>query len=676
MMFIIGQLLDLGVKGSRFRRRRGEGARANDLMVLLSKPSKNIGGVFEWNSAIRECVKQNRSQKALLLFRQMKQNGLEADNFTFPLLAKASTNLCSLRSSQIIHSNVLKSPFRSDLFVQTAMLDMYVKCQQLTDACLLFDRIPVRDVASWNVMVLGFAQSGFLDKVLGLFRDMRFDGILPDTVTVVGLTRASLDTKNLALVKSVHAFGIRIGIDGDVSMANTWISAYAKCEDLSSAMAVFNGVEIGVRTVVSWNSLIAGYGSLEKLVNALSFYKWMLCDGYRPDTSTIVSLLSSCIQPDKLFQGALIHCHGIKLGCNSDIFVVNALISMYSRCGDILSSRFLFDGMTDRTCVSWTAIISGYAESRDLDEALRLFHAMEVAGVKPDVVTVLSLVSGCGLTGALELGKWIHQYAFSNGLRDNIVVCNALIDMYAKCGNIISARELFNVLPVRTVVSWTTMITGCALNGEYKEALDLFSLMVEFGLKPNHMTFLAILQACTHAGLLEKGLELFHMMREVYNIYPGVDHYSCIADLLGRKGRLKEAVELVESMPVKPDAGIWSALLSACKIHHNVEMGEYACGRLFELEPDLKGAVPFVEMANIYASKRRWDEVAAVRRAMKINKVKKFPGQSLVHVNGKPHVFTVEDRGHLDSLLLYATLDSLSLQSKEEYWPYLEDFVT
>lgn len=664
-------MLDLGIKGSR----RGEG---NDLMVLLSKPSKNIGGVFEWNSAIRECVKQNCSQKALLLFRQMKQNGLEADNFTFPLLAKASAGLCSLRSSQIIHSNVLKSPFRSDLYVQTAMLDMYFKCQQLTDACLLFDRIPVRDVASWNVMVLGFAQSGFLDKVLGLFRDMRFDGILPDTVTVVGLTRASLDTKNLALVKSVHAFGIRIGIDGDVSMANTWISAYAKCEDLSSAMAVFNGVEIGVRTVVSWNSLIAGYGSLEKLFNALSFYKWMLCDGYRPDTSTIVSLLSSCIQPDKLFQGALIHCHGIKLGCDSDIFVVNALISMYSRCGDILSSRFLFDGMTDRTCVSWTAMISGYAERGDLDEALRLFHAMEVAGVKPDLVTVLSLVSGCGLTGALELGKWIHQYAFSNGgLRDNIVVCNALIDMYAKCGNIIGARELFNVLPVRTVVSWTTMITGCALNGDYKEALDLFSLMVEFGLKPNHLTFLAILQACTHAGLLEKGLELFHMMREVYNINPGVDHYSCIADLLGRKGRLKEAVELVESMPVKPDAGIWSALLSACKIHRNVEMAEYACGRLFELEPDLEGAVPFVEMANIYASERRWDEVAAVRRAMKNNKVKKFPGQSLVRVNGKPHVFTVEDRGHPDSLLLYATLDSLSLQSKEEeYRPYLEDFVT
>ncbi|XP_021801507.1 pentatricopeptide repeat-containing protein At4g19191, mitochondrial-like [Prunus avium] len=639
-------------------------------MVLLSKFSTIVG----WNSAIRESVNQSRPHKALLLFFQMKQNGLEPNNFTFPFLAKACAKLSNLKFSQIIHTNVLKSPFRSDVFVQTAMLDMYVKCDRLADAYILFERIPMRDVACWNVMLMGFAQLGFLDKVLRLFHEMRFARILPDTITVMGLTQASLETKNLALVKAIHAFGIQIGIDGDVSMANTWISAYSKCDDLSSAMAVFNGIEIGARTVVSWNSMIAGYSNLGKFLDALNFYKWMLCDGYRPDISTIVSLLSSCIQPDKLLQGVLTHCHGIQMGCDSDIFVVNALISMYSRCGDILSSRFLFDGMSNRTCVSWTAMISGYADKGDLNEALRLFHAMEAAGEKPDLVTVLSLASGCGQTGALELGKWIHNYAFSNGLRDSIVVCNALIDMYAKCGNINSARELFYALPVRTVVSWTTMIAGFALNGNYEEALDLFCLMVDLDLKPNHLTFLAILQACTHAGLLEKGMEFFDMMKKVYKINPGVDHYSCMADLLGRKGRLEEATELVKSMPMKPDARIWGALLSACKIHRNVEIGEYACRRLFELEP--QGAVPFVEMANIYASERRWDEVAALRTAMKFKKVKKIPGQSLLHVNGKPHVFTVEDRGHPEGLLIYAMLDSLALQLKEEqYSPRSENFV-
>ncbi|PRQ48920.1 putative tetratricopeptide-like helical domain-containing protein [Rosa chinensis] len=618
-----------------------------------------------WNSIIRESVNQSHPQKVLLLFRQMKQNGLEPNNFTFPFLAKACAKLSNLKLSQTIHTHVVKSPFQSDIFVQTAILDMYVKCNQLGDAYNLFEKITMKDTASYNVMLMGFVQSGFLDKVLCLVHDMRFAGIQPDTITVMGLIQASLATKNLELVKSIHAFGIQIGIECDVSMANTWISAYSKCADLESAKSVFDRIDMGVRTVVSWNSMIAGYSNSNKFLDVLNVYKQMLSDGYRPDISTTLSVLSSCNEPNKLVQGMLIHCQGIQLGCDSDIFVINDLISMYSKCGDILSARFLFDGMHDRTCVSWTAMISGYAENGNLNEALELFHFMEAAGEKPDLVTVLSLISGCGHTGALDHGKWIHNYAFSNGLRDNTVVCNALIDMYAKCGNINNARELFYTLPVTTVVSWTSMIAGYALNGQYKEALDLFYLMLETGMKPNRLTFLAILQACTHAGLLEKGMEFFNKMTEVYYMNPGVDHYSCMVNLLGRKGKLEEAVELVKSMPMKPDAGIWGALLSACRIHHNMEIGEYAFSRLLELEPQV--AVPYVEMANIYASQRRWDEVAALRTVMKFNKVKKFPGQSLVHVNGNPHVFTVEDSGHPEALFIHAMIGTLDLQLKEEH---------
>ncbi|XP_040369345.1 pentatricopeptide repeat-containing protein At4g19191, mitochondrial isoform X3 [Rosa chinensis] len=527
-----------------------------------------------WNSIIRESVNQSHPQKVLLLFRQMKQNGLEPNNFTFPFLAKACAKLSNLKLSQTIHTHVVKSPFQSDIFVQTAILDMYVKCNQLGDAYNLFEKITMKDTASYNVMLMGFVQSGFLDKVLCLVHDMRFAGIQPDTITVMGLIQASLATKNLELVKSIHAFGIQIGIECDVSMANTWISAYSKCADLESAKSVFDRIDMGVRTVVSWNSMIAGYSNSNKFLDVLNVYKQMLSDGYRPDISTTLSVLSSCNEPNKLVQG-------------------------------------------------------------------------------------------CGHTGALDHGKWIHNYAFSNGLRDNTVVCNALIDMYAKCGNINNARELFYTLPVTTVVSWTSMIAGYALNGQYKEALDLFYLMLETGMKPNRLTFLAILQACTHAGLLEKGMEFFNKMTEVYYMNPGVDHYSCMVNLLGRKGKLEEAVELVKSMPMKPDAGIWGALLSACRIHHNMEIGEYAFSRLLELEPQV--AVPYVEMANIYASQRRWDEVAALRTVMKFNKVKKFPGQSLVHVNGNPHVFTVEDSGHPEALFIHAMIGTLDLQLKEEH---------
>ena len=623
----------------------------------------NFSTISQWNSSIREAVNHGYAHKALTLFRQMKQNGVEPNNWTFPFLAKACTKVSNFKCSQIIHSHVMKSPFWSDVFVQTAMVDMYVKCNQLDDAYNLFVRMSMRDVASWNAILHGFAQSGFLDRVSHLLHDMRFLGIHPDSVTVMGLTRAVLHTKSLKLVKSLHSFAIQIGIDVDVLVANTWIAAYAKCGDLGLAEVVFNEIDIVTRTVVSWNSMIAGCANFANVFGAVNYYKCMLQEGFRPDLSTIVSLLSSCVQPEALFQGMLIHSHGIKLGCDLYICVVNTLVSMYSKCGDVDSARFLFDSMSDRTCVSWTVMISGYAEKGDMNEALTLFNAMEAAGDIPDLVTMLSLISGCGQIGALELGKWIDNYSISNGLKDNLIICNAFIDMYAKCGCINDARELFYAIPVRSLVSWTTMIAGCALNGEFTEALNLFSQMVELGLKPNHITFLAALQACSHGGLLEKGWEYFGMMTRKYNISPGVDHYSCMVDLLGRRGKLKEALEFIHLMPIKPDAGIWGALLGACKVHRNVEIGEYVSQRLFELEPQV--AVPYAEMANIYASKGRWDGVAAIRTMMKSNKVRKSPGQSLVHVKGKTHIFIVEHRDHPERRLIYMMLDSLNLHLKK-----------
>ncbi|KAM6563715.1 hypothetical protein CsatB_023713 [Cannabis sativa] len=628
----------------------------------------NFSTVVVWNSTIREAVNQGHSHKALILYRQMKQNGVEPNNFTFPFVAKACSKLSYVRISQMVHTHVVKSSFQFGVFVQTAVVDMYVKCGQLGVAYTVFEKMTVRDLAAWNSMILGFAHSGFLDRVLCLFCQMMFSGIRPDTVTVLGLTQVSSHSKNVKLLKAIQSLGIQLGLDADISLANTWIGAYAKCGDLHLAKVVFDGIDLGVRSVVSWNSMIAAYSNFEKFRDALNCYKLMSCDGYRADSSTVVSLLSSCAQPEAMLQGTLIHCHGIQLGCDYDISVVNTLISMYSKSGDIVSARLLFDNMPCRTCVSWTVIISGYAEKGDLDEALRLFHAIEAAGEKPDSVTVLSLISGFGQTGALELGKWIHSYAFSNGLRHNTVVSNALIDMYAKCGSMNDARDLFSIMPEKTLVSWTTMIAGCALNGEVKEAFDHFNSMVSSDMKPNHITFLAVLQACTHSGILEKGMEYFNMMTCEYFIDPGLDHYSCMVDLFGRKGKIKEALELVQNMPVKPDIGIWSSLLSSCKIHRNVEIGKYVSDRLFELDPLV--AVPYVEMANIYASDQRWDDVAAIRKMMKSNKVKKFPGQSIVQVNGNRHVFGVEDRGHSENLFIYEVLDSLFLQLKEEEEEY------
>lgn len=619
--------------------------------------------VAQWNSRIRESVNQGYVHRALILFRKMKQNGLEPNNLTFPSVAKACSKLLNLKYSLMVHTHIVKSGFPANLFVQTSVVDMYVKCSQLGYAYNMFSRMPQRDVASWNSMILGFAQLGFIDRAVDLFYEMGIEGIRADSVTVIGLTQSALALKNLKMMKSVHSFGIKIGVETDVSVSNTWVGAYAKCGELGLAETVFYGIDEVLMTAVSWNSMIAGYALFEQCFKAIGFFKKMIHGGFRADLSTIISLLSSCIQPEVLFHGKLIHGHGIQVGCDSDIQVINTLISMYSKCGDIGSARYLFDNMLDKTRVSWTAMIAGYAEKGDLDEAMTLFSDMEAVGEKPDLVTVVSLLSGCGQTGALELGKWIDTYSTVNALKDNLIVCNALMDMYAKCGSVDKARELFYSMPEKSLVSWTTLIAGCALNAEFNEALDLFFQMVELRLKPNHVTFLAVLQACNHGGFLEKGWECFNLMTEVFKITPGLDHYSCMASLLGRMGRLKEAFKFIQNMPFRPDAGIWGGLLSACKIHRDIVIGECVAYRLFELDPQTAG--PYVEMANIYASAGKWDRVAAIRIMMKSNKVRKSPGKSLLLVNGKTHEFTVEDRCHPEGLLIYETLENLALHMKE-----------
>ncbi|KAJ0488318.1 putative tetratricopeptide-like helical domain superfamily [Helianthus annuus] len=637
----------------------------------LSPPSivrsflfSNLSTVSQWNYTLREAVNQFKYQKAIVLFTQMLQKGMQPNRLTFPIIAKACGKVGSIRYSEIVHGCVVKSEFSADVYVQTAMMDAYVKCGCVSVARQVFDKMPERDIASWNALLLGLAQLGVGDQVLLLFKQMRVEGIRPDSVTVIGVSQSVKGREGVRVLKAVHCFGVRIGVDIDVSVSNTWVSSYSKVRDLDSAEKVFHGINPVFVTVVSWNSMIAGYAYFHKYLKAVSFYKSMLYDGFKPDSSTILNLLSSINQHEALFHGGLIHCHGIKTGCDSDVTILNTLISMYSKCDNVNTARRIFDNMMNKTCVSWTAMIGGYAEKGDLDEALTLFDSMEATGVKPDLVTILNLISGCGETGALEIGKWVENYAVLNGFSNNLMVSNALIDMYAKCGSLKEACEIFYNMRERTVVSWTSMISGCALNGEFKQSLTHFRRMLELRIKPNHITFLAVLQACNHGGLIEKGREIFDLMTKVYGINPELDHYSSMADLLARGGKINEAFDLIKTMPVEPDAGVWASLLSACKVHKNVEIGELAAHRLFEMDP--QAAAPYVEMANIYASVGRWDGVMDVRRLMKTTRVKKFPGESVVQVNGKSFKFRVEDRCHPKGEVIYEVLDCLALQLKDE----------
>ncbi|KAJ0987386.1 hypothetical protein J5N97_005742 [Dioscorea zingiberensis] len=594
----------------------------------------------------------------------MIQSGAPPDRLTFPFVLKACARLSDVPTSQTIHTRVFKAGLFSDVFVATALMDVYIKHGLAGDAEKLFDRMTERDVAAWNVMIAGLFESGSIDRVFSHFRRMRLDGIMPDSLTIINLTRLGAWKRSLCLAKVFHCLGIHIGVGDDVSVLNTWVAAYAKCEDLNSAESVFSEISMEARSIVSWNSMMAGYAYLGRSEQVVRLFRLMSQKGVRPDLSTIISLLSAFNQAEVLFEGMIVHGLVFKAGFELDVSVINTLISLYSKCGDVEAARYCFDNMSERTHVSWTALIHGYARRGDIEETMSLFSAMEAAGEKPDAVTVVAVLSACSQTGSLKLGRLMNGYAIANGFGENVVVLNALIDMYAKCGCIGEARRLFNSMTDKTVVSWTTMISGHALNGDVEEALDVFSQMVESNLKPNHVTFLSVLQACTHGGFLDRGWSYFKMMTRVYQIKPRLEHHACMVDLLGRRGRVKEALEFILSMPFKPDAGVWGALLGACIIHKETDVGEYAANRLFELDP--QAAVSYVSIANIYASKKRWEGVAKIRAMMKLKGAKKFPGKSIVQIDGKGHSFTVEDRNHADGLQIYEVLDGLALQLKEQ----------
>ncbi|GAV71737.1 PPR domain-containing protein/PPR_2 domain-containing protein, partial [Cephalotus follicularis] len=494
--------------------------------------------------------------KAISLFRKLKLKGLQPNNLTFPFIAKACAKLSNLKCSQLIHCHIEKSPFRPDIYVQTAIVDMYVKCNRLDEALKVFDRMPDRDVASWNVIILGFAQMGFTEKVLGIFREMRFGGIQPDSVTLMGLTEGMLQTKNLSLMKAIHSFGIRVGIDGDVSVANTWVAGYAKCGDLGLAELVFDGIEEGLRTVVSWNSMIAGYANFEKFFDGFTFYKRMLIDGLRPEVSTIVSLLSSCVQTGAPSHGRLIHCHGILSGCDLDVCFNNTLISMYSKCGDTDSARFVFDGMSERTCVSWTVMIRGYANKGDMDEALALFYAMKIAGEKPDLVTVQSLISVMGKKGKIRMAMWLFSEMRNSGCKPDSSVYNALITAHLHSKDKAKALEkalgYFNKMKGMerckpNIVTYNVLLRAFAQARNVDQVNALFKEMDESIVSPDIYTYNGVMDAYGKNGMIRDMESVLSRMRS-NKCKPDIISFNILIDSYGRKQEFEKMEQVFKSL--------------------------------------------------------------------------------------------------------------------------------
>ncbi|PKI55078.1 hypothetical protein CRG98_024544 [Punica granatum] len=433
-----------------------------------------------------------------------------------------------------------------------------------------------------------------------------------------------------------------------------------KCGKIEQARVVFDG--LGDRTIVSWTSIISGCAQNGQPMEALRIFTQMRRSNVLPDWIALVSIVRAYADVEDLEQGRSVHGLVIKMGLEKEPDLLISLTAFYAKCGLVTVARAFFDQMETPNLILWNAMISGYAKNGHAEEAVDLFRSMISQKIRTDYITVTSAISACAHVGSLELAKWMGNYISKTEFKGDIVVNTALIDMYAKCGSVSLAREVFDQTDNGDVVMWSAMIVGYGLHGKALEAIELYNVMKKARVAPNDVTFIGLLTACNHSGLLKEGWELFHHMQD-YGIKPRHQHFACVVDLLGRAGQLDQAYNFILKMPIEPGVSIWGALLSACKIYRNISLGEYAAEKLFLLDPHNTGH--YVQLSNLYASARLWDQVRRVRILMRERGLTKDLGYSLIEINGKLQAFRVGDKSHPRSKEIFEELERLERRLKE-----------
>ncbi|KAL4184459.1 hypothetical protein AMTRI_Chr10g1120 [Amborella trichopoda] len=495
-------------------------------------------------------------------------------------------------------------------------------------------------------------------------------------------------------IREAHARIFVLGLHQNNFLAAKILGACSSVSAINHAILAFK--HASNPTICLYNTLIRALAQNNLPFETIDLYTAMRRNSLPPDNFTYPFVAKACAALSALSLGQAIHAQALTYGLLRDPYISNSILDMYWKCGCVVDSRQVFDEMLDRDVVAYNAMIAGLARlgdvgsARDLFDqmpsrsvvswntmiscysqqgkpalALALFRLMQAEHVTPNRITFVGVLSACGQLGALEVGRWVHGFIdrlWPKPKGPGLFVCNSLIDMYAKCGSANQAKQVFDEMHERSVVSWNVMISGLAAHGKGRDALNLFAEMQAQGFEPNDITFIGVLCACTHTGLLEAGRTYFELMVNEHMIEPKVEHYGCLVDLLGRAGQVHEAHELVNSMPVTPDAGIWGALLMACRTHGHIEIAECAIVKLLELEPHNAGN--YVLLSNIYAASSRWDEVEQVRERMRGVKVRKTPGSSSIEIQGMIHEFVIGDKSHPLSKAIYEKLEELNVRLK------------
>ena len=594
--------------------------------------------------------KSNLPHDAFAVFIEMMRSGTNADHVALVTLLGA----CDSASVPQVHVLVTKLGFTSILTLSNTLLDAYCKSGLLNEATHLFDEVLHKDSVTFNAMLMGFSREGRHGQAIELLQQMQKSDLKPSQFTFSGALTAATGLGDLGLGLQIHGAVIKTNFSWNIFVSNSLLDFYSKGGDFVKEMeALFH--EMPAKDNVSYNVLISGFAAVGLNQESLNLFWELRKTHFDPKLFPFASVLSVAAAERNIFLGRQLHAQATVAGGAGDVLVGNSLIDMYAKCGDLSNADVVFCGSSERNAVSWTAMISGHIQNRLYEEALGFFKEMRRDGQSPDRATFSSILRACSSLALSELGRQVHELLLKSGHHANVYAGSALLDMYAKCGSLQEADQVFDELPRRNIVSWNAMMAAYAHHGQGIAAIGLLDRMISTGELPDSVTLLSALAACSHAGLVDQGIQLFSSISN-----PTKEHYCCAVDLLGRVGRLDEAERLATAAPFPPDPVIWSSLLHSCRIHKDQTLARRAATWLFTMAPP--DAAPFVIMSNICAAAGEWEGFGEMKRYLRARGVKKEPAFSWVELQGSVHRFMSNDDKHPEIAEVRMKVDKLGEQ--------------
>ncbi|MQL86428.1 hypothetical protein Taro_018963 [Colocasia esculenta] len=608
---------------------------------------------------ITDLVNRGLSEEALRFYQHLHASGVPGDTAFLPSVLKACSSPPSRPLLLQLHSTIIRSGHYADTVTANSMLSAYSRHSRVAQARKVFDDMPGRDAATWSSIISCYVRNGYLQEPVDLFMEMQYFGLSQKPELTAMILSVCGRLGNLRLGKEIHARSVCLGqVDACVLLSTALVDMYSRCREFFSATRVFEMMP--VKNEVSWTAMISGCTVNGLYELSFDVLKAMVAQGIQPNRATLATVLPVCdkLGSEALSRGKEIHGYVLRHELESEPQVAGALIDMYGRCerGDSFAWR-VFGSTEARDVVTWSLMIRNCSEKGDCRGAMKLFQQMQMEGTKPNSATILSLLSVRLGSSTVDCSLKLHGHIWKSGLISDVSVGNSLIHMYAKCGYFSSSIHVFEEMPVKDTASWSSAISCYGNHGRGGEALKLFYEMRGLGIAPDNIAWLAILSACNHSGLVDEGKELFDLMTE--ECPPGMEHYACYVDLLGRSGRLDDACEVVRKMPSRPSPRIWTSLVSACRTHGRFEAADGLARWLIALEAG--NAANYTLLSMVRAETGDWSGTEEVRRVMKQRCMEKSRGCSRLEVSdatGSPSKKSSKPKGDPQSSSINGSLMS------------------